>query len=404
MRYFLALLIFISFSYGETIQELIETAQENNPELQAIQNKLKAYQAKKDFEGSLDDPVVSISINDIQFFNEPFNRTIEPMQNIMFGFSQKIPYSGKLDLKKEIVQKVYDRTYYRLLSKELKIKKEIYNISFSVWKIQEKLKIIDEYKQIVRQTIDLSNTLYAVGKSTQGDVLNAQVYYTELLEKEIFLKNLKKQKLAQLKKLINRDVEKVLINPEKPEKLSNLSFLIEKMNEKNPEIHSIQKLVEKEDTALKLAKKDYYPDFKLFFNYAYRQTFYDYISFGVAFNIPLWKKKRQDNKVLETKYNQISAQKELENKILNLKSKLEEEFYKCQSSKETYTLFENLLETQTEKNFEAVISEYEVGKKNMLDVLNAIKQILAVKFKKIDEIYNFNVSLTNIKELTGELQ
>ena len=403
MRYLILILTLITFSYGETVQDLIKIAQEKNPELKAIQEKLKSYQYKKQFEGSLDDPVVSISINDIQLFNEPFNRTIEPMQNIMFGFSQKIPYSGKLDLKKEIVQKIYDSTYYQLLSKELKIKRDIYNLSYSIWDIQEKLKIIDQYKQIVEQTIDLSNTLYAVGKSTQGDVLNAQVYYTQLLEKEIFLKNLKKQKLAQLKKVVNESVENVEIRPSKPEQVLNLTFLEQKLEQNNPEIYSIKKMIEKEDSAFKLAKKDYYPDFKMFFNYAYRQSFYDYISFGVAFNIPLWKKKRQDNKVLEVKYKKLSVQKQLEDKILSLKSKLEEQFYKCQSSKETYDLFENLLETQTEKNFEAVVSEYEVGKKNMLDVLNAIKQILAVKFKKIDEIYQFNVSLTNIKELTGEL-
>ena len=403
MRYLILLLALITFSYGETVQDLIKIAQEKNPELKAIQEKLKSYQYKKQFEGSLDDPIVSININDIQLFNEPFNRTIEPMQNIMFGFSQKIPYSGKLDLKKEIVQKIYDSTYYQLLSKELKIKRDIYNLSYSIWDIQEKLKIIDQYKQIVEQTIDLSNTLYAVGKSTQGDVLNAQVYYTQLLEKEIFLKNLKKQKLAQLKKVVNESVENVEISPSKPEQILNLTFLEQKLEQNNPEIYSIKKMIEKEDSAFKLAKKDYYPDFKMFFNYAYRQSFYDYISFGVAFNIPLWKKKRQDNKVLEVKYKKLSVQKQLEDKILSLKSKLEEQFYKCQSSKETYDLFKNLLETQTEKNFEAVVSEYEVGKKNMLDVLNAIKQILAVKFKKIDEIYQFNVSLTNIKELTGEL-
>jgi outer membrane protein TolC len=321
----------------------------------------------------------------------------------MFGFSQKVPYSGKLELRKEIVKNMYDSAYYKLLSKELKIKKDIYNISYSIWSIQEKLKIIQQYKQIVEQTIDLSNTLYAVGKSTQGDVLNAQVYYTQLIEKEIFLKNLKKQKLAQLKKVVNSDIETVETVPDKPEQLLNLSFLEKKLEEQNPEINSIKKLIDKEKTSLKLAKKDYYPDFKLFFNYAYRQTFYDYISFGVAFNIPLWKKKRQDKKVLEVKYNQLSINKQLENKILTLKSKLEEEFYKCSTAKETYDLLSNLLEKQTEKNFEAVISEYQVGKKNMLDVLNAIKQILAVKLKKVDEIYDFNVSITNIKELTGEL-
>ncbi len=403
MRYLMVLLVIIGISYGETIQDLIKKAQEKNPELKSIKNILNSYKAKEIFEGSLEDPVVSISINDIQLFNKPFNRRIEPMQNIMFGFSQKIPYSGKLDLKKEVVRYLYDATYYKLKSKELKIKREIYNISYSIWSIQEKLKVINEYKQIVKQTIDLSNTLYAVGKSTQGDVLNAQVYYTQLLEKEVFLKNLKLQKLAQLKKLVVEDIKNLEINPEKPEQITNLTLMLEELKQQNPELLYIKKLIEKENSSLKLAKKDYYPDFKIFFNYAYRQSFYDYISFGVAFNIPIWKKKRQDNKVLEIQSKKLAVKDQFQDKFNKLKSDLEENFYKSISAFESYQIFENLLDTQTEKNFEAVISEYEVGKKNMLDVLNAIKQILSVKLKKIEEIYNYNIGLTNIKELTGEL-
>jgi hypothetical protein len=60
MKHLILSLLLIGFAFGENVQELIEKAKEKNPELQAIQNKLKSYQAKQDFEGSLDDQLFKL--------------------------------------------------------------------------------------------------------------------------------------------------------------------------------------------------------------------------------------------------------------------------------------------------------------------------------------------------------
>ncbi|WP_457642070.1 TolC family protein [Persephonella sp.] len=399
-----SIILLITFSYGETIEEIIEQGRKANPELLKLQEKLKIYQYREIYEGSLEDPVATLSINDIQLFYRPFSRNIEPMQAVIFGISQKIPYFGKLDLKKEIVQKTYDSEYYKLKSVEQKILKDIYLSAYRIWQIEEKLRIIKQYQDVATQVIKLSNTLYAVGKVSQSDVINAQIYYTQLKEMEINLDFSLKREKAHLVSLIKKKIDTVDIKPVFPENNHNFEELKERLKENNPYLRYIQKKIEQKKIKIALAKKDYKPDFKLFANYAYRQGFYDYVSVGISFNIPLWQKSRQDMKLLESVQDKLATEKEYEQFLTELTYRLEDKYYSLKDSFETYRLLEESFLKQTEKGFESIIAEYKVGNKNMLDLLFSLKQILSVKLKIIDELYLYNTSLIEIKELVGELK
>ncbi|EDP73880.1 TolC family protein, partial [Hydrogenivirga sp. 128-5-R1-1] len=174
--------------------------------------------------------------------------------------------------------------------------------------------------------------------------------------------------------------------------------------QKNPEIKMYEEKIKKKDKELKLAKLDYNPDFRFFANYSYRQGFRDYVSFGVSFNIPAWKKYRQDRKVIETSLLKSKEEKMYKDIINKINSQLEESFYNANSYYESYKIFDKFLLMQTQKVYESVISEYEVGTKNIFDVLKALNQILDVKMKLIELTANFNISYKNIERLTGEIK
>ncbi len=395
------LFIFTGIVYGETLNQLVETAYRKNPKLKSIEERLKAIKERAIFESSLTDPIFSIAINDIQFDN-PFKRNIEPMQTVMFSISQYIPYKGKLSLKKEIQLKIHDKTYYKLLSEGLDIEYRIKVLSYEYWFLKETLKIIEQYKKVVKEVINISDTLYSVGKATQSDVINSHIYLTDLIEEEIYIKNKLSVIKARLKKLVNENVEDINIELPKPREITNLEFIREEIISQNPELKVIKMEIEKNITELKLAKRDYYPDFKPFFSYAYRHTFNDYISFGVSFNLPVWKKKRQDKKVLETEYIKLSNEKLYADKLNQLFSTLEESFFECKNAFETYELLDETLLKQALESFSSVISEYKVGKRDMLTVLNSIKKIIGVEKMKLKEIYLWNKYYAQIEKLTGK--
>ena len=398
----IAIFLFLSGSlFAQTLDELIKTAYEKNPKLKSIEERLKAIKERAIFESSLTDPMFSISINDIQF-DAPFKRDIEPMQTVMFSVAQLIPYKGKLSLKKNIQLKIYDKTYYKLLSEGLKIEYQIKVLSYEYWFLKESLKIIDEYKKVVQEVINISDTLYSVGKATQSDVLNSHIYLTELIEEEIYIKNRMNVIKARLEKLLNSKVKEIEVKLPTPREITNLKLLKEEIIQENPELKTIEKEIEKNEVQLKLARKDYYPDFKPFLSYAYRYNFNDYISFGVSFNLPVWKKKRQDKKVLEVEYTKLSNEKLYRDKLNELFSLLEESFFECKNAYETYILLDQTLLKQALESFSSVISEYKVGKRDMLTVLNSLKKIIGVEKMKLKEVFLWNKYYAQIERITGK--
>lgn len=403
-KIFLFLLLITNLTYAENLSEIIKIAYKNHPKLKAIEEKLKALKARETFETSLPDPVVNFSINDIQIFYKPFARDLEPMQTINIGISQKIPYLPKLRLKSLIIKTIYDKTYYKLKAEKQEIIYQIYKNLYLYWQIKEKLKIINEYKEIARQLIGFSNTLYSVGRVSQAEVFNANVFYSELLQKEVFLKGRLKQIKANLRYYANLKPDTSNISLPTPREISGLNTFIETMKNNNPELMFVNISIEEAKKKVKLAELDYKPDFTVFGSYSYRDVYRDYISFGISFNIPIWAKKRQDKKVLEETDLKLEKIKIYKDKYNLLKSKLEENFFKAKTAYENYKIFSQLLKPQTEKVYESILSEYQVGEKNIFDVLKALKQILTVKLKLIDEIVNFHIAYKTIEKLAGVIK
>ncbi len=397
----LIILIVSGFSYGQTIEQLINTAFEKNPELKSIQSRLKAIKEKAVFESSLPDPIVSISINDIQF-EAPFKRDIEPMQTIMFTVSQVFPYKGKLDLKKQTVLKQYDEKYYELLNKKLQIELQIKTLSYEYWLLEETLKVLKQYKKVLNQIIQISQTLYSVGKATQSDVINSHIYLTEILEEEINIKNKQKIIKTRIERIINTKFNNLQIDLKDPKTITNLNLLREKILQDSPQLKILEKTIERYITQLKLAKKDYYPDFKTFFSYAYRDSFNDYVSFGVSFNIPLWKKNRQDKKVMEIQYTKISAEKKYQDRLKELIALLEESYYQCKNAYEVYEILDKTLLNQSLQSLSSVIAEYKVGKRDMLTVLSALKKIINIEKMKLKQVYLWHKHFAKIQYITGK--
>ncbi len=403
-KYIFWLLLLPFIVYAESIEELIEKAIHNNPRLKAIENQLKAYKQKQVYEGSLQDPVVNISLNDIQLFYKPLSRNIEPMQTFNIGLSQKVPWLKKLKIKRKIVKNMYEETFYKLQNEKLNIIFNIYTTAFRYWQIKEKLKIVKDYKNVARHLIDFSNTLYSVGKVSQTAVFNAYTFYSKLLIKEENLKQQRKSLIERLKYLSYSDIKEVSIKPKKPFKISEDSKYIKKAYANNPFL-LIFKTKEKESLErLKLAKLGYKPDFKFFASYSYRQGFRDYVSFGVSFNIPAWKKYRQDKKVLEEVFLLSKIKKELQDAKNKVQFEIKDTLYRINSLYETYKILNDYLLPQNQNVYESVISEYQVGKKNIFDVLTSLNQILDVKLKLIDETADYNIALKKLMKLTGELK
>ncbi|HEX9971371.1 MAG TPA: TolC family protein [bacterium] len=80
------------------LNQLIQEALNNNPDLQASNSAWQSAKAKVPQAGSLPDPVLGFSVMDLPINSFDFNQ--EPMTGKQVSLMQMIPFPGKLGLKK----------------------------------------------------------------------------------------------------------------------------------------------------------------------------------------------------------------------------------------------------------------------------------------------------------------
>ncbi len=386
---------------GVEIENVIEHIKATNPQLQEIREKLDIYKYKKEFETSFPDFNLNISINDIQLFYRPLDRNIEPMQSIGIGISRKIPFLEKLETKGKIVDKEFSAEKLNLIKTQQGILKKAYLSIYRIWLTQKKLKLINHYKDIAKSIISLSNINYSVGKASQSDILNAQVYYTFLKKRENTLKkDLEKEKI-KIYTLAGRKIkiDSVSIKEEKEKKLKEYLSKIKN----SPEYLFISQKIKIQKEKEKLAKLSLYPDVNVFIKYFYRKSFNDYISAGVSFPLTFLNKDRYLSKIsLEKKKTNV-----YENKLKTVEEELKEDiktnYQTLEEAKENLKIL-RLMKEQILETYRATLSEFKVGKRNMLDVLAILKQLLYTEEQILDETFKKHASIIKIKADVGELR
>ncbi len=405
MRAFVFLLLFFtticSRVFSIEVENIIENIKANNPQLQEIREKLDIYKYKKEFETSFPDFNLNISINDIQLFYRPLDRNIEPMQSIGIGISRKIPFLEKLETKGEIVDKEFSAEKLNLIKTQQEVLKKAYLSIYRIWLIQKKLKLINQYKDISKSIISLSNINYSVGKASQSDILNAQVYYTFLKKRENTLKKALEKEKIKIYAIAGKKIKigNVNIKEEKEKKLKEYLSKIKN----SPEYLFISQKIKIQREKEKLAKLSFYPDVKVFIKYFYRKSFNDYISAGVSFPLLFLNKEKYISKIKLEKKKITVYEKKLKTVEEKLKEDIKTNYQTLEEAKENLKIL-RLMKEQILETYRATLSEFKVGKRNMLDVLAVLKQLLYTEEQILDETFKKHASIIKIKADVGELR
>jgi outer membrane protein, heavy metal efflux system len=312
------------------LNQIIEEALSNNPELKSAQAKAAAYRERPSQAASLEDPRISLGVQNIATDDFDFNSIDMTMKVI--ELSQEVPLPGILSLKKEVAVHEAHAMEKKAKEVEFSLIKKVKQAYYDLYYLTNAIAVTEENKDLLEKFLAITETRYAVGKGIQQDVLKAQVEISKITEKLIDFEQKKASTAAELRALLNRPPEAAIPDPpaiEKtaftytPEDLQNIAL------ECNPALNDLQNILKSRESEYKLAKKEYFPS--LMFTAAYGQredakksgsmtaTGYtmsgeavevgipgedehrsDTFSFMVGFTVPLWFHSKQNRKVKET--------------------------------------------------------------------------------------------------------
>ncbi len=193
---------------GQTLQEYLKEAEQNNPELKAIHYNYEASIEK--INEATDLPNTTFGAG--YFISEPETRT--GAQKARFSVQQKLPWFGTLKSRKEeaTAMSVVDKNKLEITKRKifLKIEKtyyKLYELNAKQKVLTEQEKLLDTYKEIA--LIELENN-----RASVVDVLKLNIAKNNLQNQQEIVKGAILTEESALNQLLHRDGFDALLVPD----------------------------------------------------------------------------------------------------------------------------------------------------------------------------------------------
>ncbi|MCP2597493.1 TolC family protein, partial [Candidatus Aminicenantes bacterium AC-335-G13] len=391
------------------LNELINEALNNNPQIIAARKKWEAYREKIPQAGALPDPVISLGLMNLPVNSFDFNQ--EPMTGKKLSIMQMIPFPGKLKLKEKIALSEYNSVGQNYKDLRNTIIKNVKITFYDLFFIDKSIEITRKNKLLLQQFVKIAETKYSVGKGLQQDVLKAQVELSKLIEKLINLQQKRETIKARLNTLLNRPPESPLGKILEIKK-SKFNLSLEKLKqialENRPLLKAWEYIIKKYELAYELAKKDYFPNFNLSFSYTQREDLktgmkmYDFFSGMVSFNIPLYFSRKQKKKIEETALN-IAMSKEQYNSLKNeIFFQIENILEQLKRDEELIELYKTGIIPQATQSLNSAISGYQVDKIDFITLLHNQVTLFNYEIDYYRILTDFEKKLAELEAIIGK--
>ncbi len=397
------------FAQEVQLQPLVEEALKNNPSLKERQSKVEAVRARVPAVGTLPDPMLSFSLMNLPTNTFVFDQ--EPMSGKQLAFSQPVPFPGKLGLKSDIMAVNANVAEQDLQNTELNIILNVKQIYFNIFFLDRAIDVTKKNQNVLQNFIQIAETKYTVGKGIQQDVLKAQVEYAKFYEKLIALQEKRDGVVAKLNALLNRPAETPL-GPTvdidfKPLDLNPDSLKQWTLNQ-NPMLLASQLNVERSSLKIKLARKNYLPDFNFMIAYTQRDVLangsggIDYLSASVGLKIPLYFWKKQRNEVQSTTFERMQYLERLNDVRNRLLASLQDALQSAQKQADLVELYQNTIIPQASQALSSAISGYQTDKVDFLTLLNNLRVLFNYEKDYYKLVSRYYQDVAKIEYLTGK--
>lgn len=361
-----------------TLQSAIDIAVQDNPSLAQIQARSKALAAIPSQVGSLPDPI--ISFNALNLPVDTFDTAQENMTQMQGGISQAIPFFGKLALREQAATYQAEAATHDVTEARFRLLRDVKKTWWALFSLERALEIIIVNQNLLRQFVKIALTKYEVGEGLQQDVLLAQLELSKLLDTEIRLTGAIKKAKAQLNALLNLPANHSIKIPEQTQEglptLQAESVLFELAENYRALLASRRESINAAQSRLDLAKKDYFPDFKVGAFYGGRDNTLagreraDFLSLKLSMNVPIFAASKQRKAVTQRSSELMQQRYALQDQWNNVRAEISKAYSDFYQTKNQVVLFKSGIIPQARQTVASMLAGYQVNK---VDFLNLVR-------------------------------
>lgn len=389
-----------------SLQDLLTEAERNNPQIQAARNGWESAKQVPSQVSTRPDPQFTAQQVTVGSPRPFAGYTNSDFAYFGLGVSQDFPYPGKLRLRGEMAKRdadVMQQQYESALREmQLGVKAAYFQLSY----LSKTLGILENDGQLLEQVEKAADARYRSGMGNQHDLLQAQLERTKLL-REITMHHLEVARTqAQIKQLLNRsqtapDIEAADL----PETALPYSFdeLLSAAKGQNPAIAGAQKVVEKANLQVDLARKDFYPDFNL--QYMWQRTdpaqFRAYYMLSFSARVPIYRSRKQRPELAQAEIDLNRSRNEVEVQTQQISFELRTEYETAQKAAELLKIYREGLLPQARAEFEAGVAAYQNNRQEFQALLASFLDVLHLDEEYWQSAAERETALARLEELTG---
>lgn len=404
-----------AYNSGEILSEssAVDVAVRGNPNLAKMQLRYEALAEVPTQLGTLPDPV--ISFNTMNFPADTYDREQEAMTQLQLGFSQVFPFPGKLSLKEEAAE--YDAMAAGHSVNELRLQL-IKNVKSKWWQLyymDRALETVASNQDLLRQFITIAKTKYETGKGLQQDVLLSQLELSKLMDQNIRLQAIRRNQAIQLNILMGRPANELIVLPGKVSKMMpdilDENSLYQLAGTARPRLKKVETHVDAAQSRLDLAKRGYYPDFKLGVTYGDRAgdnplprggARSDFVSVMVGVTVPLYAGRKQSKAVsqksLELQKNRYALIDEKGRVIAEISTAVTD----YRRAMQQFSLFGSGIVPQAQQTVQSMLAGYQVSEVDFLNLVRSQMTLFNYELQYWKALSDAKQALARLEAAVGE--
>jgi len=386
-----------------TATQLVKAVLIRNHGLSAMHSAVEAVHAKIGPAGALDDPMLAYALapETVGGFRTPGGRFRGLNQRI--ELSQAIPWPGTLNLRSKAAAAETESVAQKLSDFRLQLAERT-RAAYAEWYyVHRALAVNAENRALLARLRGVAETAYGAGQAPQQDVLQAEVELTRLQNQALEIERRRATVQAGINGLLNRDPRAPLPTPKALPPAGNLSDyanLQQMALARYPALKRLDAEIDAGQDRVELARKGFYPDFKLSAGY---NNLWDapekQFTVGAAINIPIGAKHQGELEAANARLQQ--RRNERLDARARLLSSLDQSYRTARQARDSIALYADRLLPLARLNLKAAEADYSSGSGDFLKLITAEQQYLIAKLELSRSRADFFIQFAALDYRTG---
>ena len=384
------------------LDDVVREALEKNPAIQSAARTVDAQRRRVPQARALPDPTLAVGwMGNIQPFSV---QSGDPSSYRSVAAMQTLPFPGKQRLKGEMAGKDADAAQFDVEAQRRRVVAEVKSAYFDYFFYEKAMQSTERNRDLLDRLSRIAEARYRVGKTAQADVLKSQLELSMLVQKQTTLEAQRDIARARLNTLMARSPESPLPPPAEVA-ASTLAYSIEELYElarqNDTELQREAQVIERNQLAADLARKDALPDLSVGYMYEQRPQMPDMHGFTFTVSIPVFYKDKQKQAIAQAVEEKSARERALDSRRNDVLFELKQQYLAAQAAERLLKLYQQGIVPQSSLAMESSLSSYQVGSVDFLTVLGDLTTVNNYQVEYFRELADHETALARMEALVG---